>query len=65
MALVLYLYRFLKIPKHKTIIEQQFVAAISVLLIMFNDPFYPITILKPNGGRYHSLNPVLSLAFSS
>ena len=21
----------------------------SILLIMFNDPFYPITILKPNG----------------
>lgn len=26
------------------------VAVASVLLLMFNDPFYPITILKPNGG---------------
>ncbi len=40
----------MRIPKEKKIIEQYFIAAISILLIMFNDPFYPITILKPNGG---------------
>lgn len=51
MACVLYLVRFLRIPKEKKIIEQKMIAVASVLLIMFNDPLYIVTVLKPNPGR--------------
>jgi hypothetical protein len=50
-ALVLYFIRFVRIPKEDKILEQKMVAVASVLLIMFNDPFYPLTILKPNPVR--------------
>ena len=46
-----YMSRYIKIPRNKCIIEQKMVAVASVLLIMFNDPFYAITVLKPNGAR--------------
>lgn len=48
---VLYMIRFVKIPETEKIIEQKLVAVASVLLIMFNDPFYPITVLNPNPAR--------------
>ena len=48
---VLYFLRYLKVPAARKTIEQKMVAVASVLLIMFNDPFYPITVLKPNGAR--------------
>lgn len=48
-ACFLYYRRYLQIPQDKRIIEQKFIAAASVILILFNDPFYPITVLKPNG----------------
>lgn len=47
--MILYFLRFVKMPKEKRTVEQQLVAYLSVFLIMFNDPFYPITVLKPNG----------------
>jgi len=49
---LLYLFRYSKILKDQTI-EQKFIAVGSVLLVMFNDPFYSVTILKPNGAMYH------------
>lgn len=49
---VLYFIRYVKIPQDKKIIEQKMVGIASVLLIMFNDPFYPITVLNPNPARY-------------
>lgn len=49
-ALIFYILRYIKIPAEKKLIEQKFIFAMSILQIMFNDPFYPITILKPNGG---------------
>jgi len=52
LGLILYLIRYIKIPADQKVFEQRMVAAMSALLPMFNDPFYPITILKPNGGRY-------------
>lgn len=47
--MILYFLRFSKLPKEKRSVEQILVAILSILLIMFNDPFYPITVLKPNG----------------
>ena len=44
----LYLWRLGKVPVEEKIPEQKMVGALSVLLIMFNDPFYPITIMAPN-----------------
>ncbi len=44
----MYFFRFRKIPETEKVCEQKMVAALSVLLILFNDPFYPITILAPN-----------------
>lgn len=43
--------RYVKIPENEKIIEQKMIAFASGLLIMFNDPFYPITVLKPNPVR--------------
>ena len=37
--------RFKKIPKHYLIPEQRMVAILSILLIFFNDPVYPATVL--------------------
>lgn len=48
---VLYLMRFLPIPKEKKIIEQKMIAVASVLLVMFNDPLYIVTVLNPNPAR--------------
>ena len=45
---IVYLFRYSKIPEKERVVEQKIIAALSVLLILFNDPFYPITILKPN-----------------
>jgi hypothetical protein len=51
LSLVLYLIRYVKIPADQKVFEQRIIAGLSILLLMFNDPFYPITVLKPNGGR--------------
>ena len=45
---VMYLWRLKKVPIEERIVEQKMVAMLSILLILFNDPFYPITILSPN-----------------
>lgn len=58
----LYMSRYVKVPKSKRVIEQTMVAVASVLLIMFNDPFYAITVLKPNGARYSHPNTAPSSA---
>lgn len=50
-AATLYLWRFVRIPVGEKILEQKFIAVLSILLLMFNDPFYAITVLKPNGAR--------------
>ena len=44
----MYLWRLKKVPIEEKIVEQKMVATLSLLLILFNDPFYPITILSPN-----------------
>lgn len=44
----LYMFRLRKVPADEKIVEQKMVAGLSILLIMFNDPFYPITIMAPN-----------------
>ena len=36
------------IPKQDIILEQKFMILLSLLLILFNDPFCGITILYPN-----------------
>jgi ABC-type Co2+ transport system permease subunit len=59
---ILYIYRFNKIPDQHKIIEQKMIAVASILLLMFNDPLYPVTILKPNGARYIVNNLVHFLA---
>lgn len=64
-GLILYIVRFVKVPSERRTIEQKMVAVASVLLVMFNDPFYPITVLKPNGVRYSRYHIVPSSASSS
>lgn len=64
-GLVLYIMRFVRVPSERRTIEQKMVAVASVLLIMFNDPFYPITVLKPNGARYSEYHLVPSSVSSS
>lgn len=64
-GLLLYIFRFVKVPSERRTIEQKMVAVASVLLIMFNDPFYPITVLKPNGVRYPRSHIVPSSVSSS
>ena len=51
-AAVVYCLMYRKLPSSDKSIEQTFVAAISVLLILFNDPFYIFTVLTPNGFTY-------------
>lgn len=45
---ILYIVRFLKIPAAERILEQKMIVVLSVLLVFFNDPFYPVTVLQPN-----------------
>ena len=45
---IVYGARFKKIPKSERILEQKMVMVMSVLLVMFNDPLYPVTVLYPN-----------------
>ena len=47
-VLGLYACRYRRVPRSAKIIEQKLVLVLCVLLIFFNDPFYPITILSPN-----------------
>lgn len=48
LGFVLYLIRFRIIPKGYKIPEQKMVLALSILLIFFNDPIYPATVLTGN-----------------
>ena len=45
---IAYLVSFVKIPNGESIIEQKMILVLGILQIMFNDPFYGITILAPN-----------------
>lgn len=47
-GLVLYGARYRTIPASERILEQKMVLVLSVLLVMFNDPLYPVTVLYPN-----------------
>jgi hypothetical protein len=42
----LYIRKCRKIPDSDRIIEQKLIGILSIFLIFFNDPFYPITVLK-------------------
>lgn len=48
LGLVLYAARYRRVPKEELILEQKMILILSILLIMFNDPLYPVTILFPN-----------------
>lgn len=52
LAAFLYNRRYRKIAINDRIIEQKLIEILSVLVVFFNDPFYPITILKENMVRY-------------
>lgn len=55
--------RFRIIPKGYKIIEQKMVFILSILLIAFNDPVYPATVLTGNrGASYFSVLFVISFA---
>ena len=47
-GVVVYGARFKKVPKSEKILEQKMIMVLSVLLVMFNDPLYPVTVLYPN-----------------
>ena len=63
-AAAFYLLMYRKLPTSDKSIEQTFIAGLSVLLIFFNDPFYAITVLAPNGFTYilHNLEPSFQLS---
>jgi hypothetical protein len=43
-----YTSRIYKLNTNKMILEQKMIFLLSILTILFNDPFYVITITKPN-----------------
>ena len=45
---IVYLIHYCSVPAKYRIIEQGLIGFLSCMLVFFNDPFYPITILKPN-----------------
>lgn len=47
-ACVLFLVMLRRVPEGEKIVEQKMIAVLSVLLVFFNDPFYPITVMYPN-----------------
>lgn len=47
-ACVVYMVMLRRVPSGEKIVEQKMIAVLSVLLIFFNDPFYPITVMFPN-----------------
>ena len=49
---IAYMIRYCKLQPEKRIIEQKLIAALSIMLLFFNDPFYAITALVPNGFLY-------------
>jgi hypothetical protein len=51
LAAFLYNRKYRLIPVGDRIIEQKLIEMLSVLVIFFNDPFYPITVLKENIAR--------------
>lgn len=52
LAAFLYIRKYKKIPVTDRIIEQKLIGILSIFLIFFNDPLYPITVLKENMARY-------------
>jgi hypothetical protein len=52
LAAFLYNRKYRKISVNDRIIEQKLIEILSVMVIFFNDPFYPITVLKENMVRY-------------
>lgn len=51
-ALIIYVKNFLRTRREDLIIEQKIILFASIGLVLFNDPFYAITVLKPNIFRY-------------
>lgn len=45
---MVYMVMLRRVPKGEKIVEQKMIAILSVLLVFFNDPFYPITVMYPN-----------------
>lgn len=58
LAAFLFIRKYRKIPVQDRIIEQKLIGILSIFLIFFNDPLYPITVLKENLARYLSFNLV-------
>lgn len=46
---IIFIRRYCQLNAEDRILEIKFVAMISILLIFYNDPFYAITVLIPNG----------------
>lgn len=53
---IAYFWRLKKLAQAHWVIEQKFILTLSVMLIMFNDPFYALTLLNPNmAGAFFSV----------
>ena len=46
---IIYLIFFFKMPNPIKTFEHKYIALLSISLILFNDPFYAITIYNANG----------------
>lgn len=49
---IIFWWRYRLLPDEDKTIEQNFVAGISLMLLLFNDPLYAATVLAPNGFTY-------------
>lgn len=47
-AAVVYSLNYFRIPSTERILEQKFIALLTFLLLLFNDPFYAVNVFNPN-----------------
>ena len=64
-VLVLYVTRIRMVSWRLLVIEQKLVLILSCLCTLFNDPFYPITVLQPNNtSNFFSVLFVINMAIA-
>lgn len=54
-----YAWSYCRVSQYQRLVEQKLVLVMSVLVFLFNDPLYVISVLFPNQVRYLSSNSAL------